>query len=209
MNAYSDLIRPKAVLAVIISGAALILVSGCDTQKTDTSAMAPAAAPAAEPVTKPVTTSVGTEIDDSVVTAKVKSALLADPDIKSFDLKVETRKGEVMLSGFVGNLAQADRAILVASGVEGVKVVTNKMDLKDGAATVGNTVDDGIITAKIKAALLADPNIKSLDIAVVTSKGEAQLSGFVNNQNQIDRATELARAVDGVKAVSSVMSVKK
>ena len=201
MNVFSDLIRPRVIVKVILSGAALILVSGCDTQKTESSVMAPAA--------KSVTTSVGTEIDDGVVTAKVKSALLADPDVKSFDLKVETRKGEVMLSGFVGNLAQAERAIVVARGVEGVKVVTNKMDLKDGAATVGNTVDDGIITAKIKAALLTDPNIKSLDIAVVTSKGEAQLSGFVNNQNQIDRATELARAVDGVKAVSSVMSIKK
>jgi len=85
MNAFSDLIHPKAVLAVVVSGAALILVSGCDTQKTESSVMAPAA--------KSVTTSVGTEIDDGVVTAKVKSALLADPDVKSFDLKVETRKG--------------------------------------------------------------------------------------------------------------------
>jgi hyperosmotically inducible protein len=43
-------------------------------------------------------TTVGTEIDDTVVTTKVKSALLADADIKSFDLKVETRKGAVQLS---------------------------------------------------------------------------------------------------------------
>ena len=83
------------------------------------------------------------------------------------------------------------------------------MDLKQGAATVGNTVDDGIITAKVKSALLADPNIKSFDIAVVTRKGEAQLSGFVDNQTQIVHATELARAVDGVKSVASEMSVKK
>ena len=201
MNAFPNLIRPNVVLGVIFSGAALILVSGCDTQKADTRATAPA--------TAPVATSVGTEIDDGVVTAKVKSALLADPDIKSFDLKVETRKGEVMLSGFVSNQAQVDRAILVARGVEGVKAVANKMDLKEGAATVGNTVDDGIITAKVKSALLADPDIKSLDIAVVTSKGEAQLSGFVDNQTQIDRAIEVARAVDGVKSVASQMSVKK
>src|SRR3990172_12374187 len=141
MNAFPYLIRPNVVLRLIFSGAALILVSGCDTQKADTRATAPA--------TAPVATSVGTEIDDGVVTAKVKSALLADPDIKSFDLKVETRKGEVMLSGFVSNQAQVDRAILVARGVEGVKAVANKMDLKEGgAATVGNTVDDGIITAK-------------------------------------------------------------
>ena len=197
MNVFQDLIRPNAILCAILSGAALILVSGCDTQKADTRAAAP------------TTTSVGTEIDDSVVTAKVKSALLADPDIKSFDLKVETRKGEVMLSGFVGSQAQVDRAILVARGVEGVKDVANKMDLKEGDATVGNIVDDGIVTAKVKSALLADPSIKSFDIAVVTRKGEAQLSGFVENQAQIDRATELARAVDGVKSVANEMSVKK
>jgi len=43
----------------------------------------------------------------------------------------------------------------------------------------------------------------------VTRKGEAQLSGFVDNQTQIDHATELARAVDGVKSVANEMSVKK
>lgn len=197
MNAFSDLIRPKVILGVIFSGAALVLASGCDNRQADTHATAPA------------TTSVGTEIDDGIVTAKVKSALLADPDVKSFGLKVETRNGEVMLSGFVGNQAQMDHAILIARGVQGVKVVTNKMNLKEGAATVGNTVDDGIITAKIKSALLADPNIKSFDIAVVTRKGETQLSGFVDNQTQIDHATDLARAVEGVKSVANEMSVKK
>jgi len=189
---------PNAMLKVVISGAALlVLVSGCDRQKTETQA---STAPG---------TSVGTEIDDGVVTTRVKSALLSDPEIKSFDLKVETRKGEVMLSGFVGNQAQADRAIQVAQGTAGVKLVTNKMDLKDGPATVGNKLDDGIITAKVKSALLADPGIKSFDIAVVTRKGEAQLSGFVNTQKQIDLAVELARSVEGVTSVSNEMSVKK
>ena len=197
MNAFSDLIRPNAILTVIFSGAALVLVSGCDSLQADTRATAPA------------TTSIGKGIDDGIVTAKVKSALLADPDIRSFEIKVETRNGEVMLSGFVGNQAQVDRAILVARGVEGVKVVTDNVTLKEGAATVGNTVDDAIITTKVKSALLADPNIKSFDIAVVTRKGEAQLSGFVDNQTQIDHATELARAVDNVKSVANEMSIKK
>lgn len=197
MKTFSDLIRPNVALGLLIFSAALILVSGCDNRQADTR------------TTAPVTTSVGTEIDDGIVTAKVKSALLADPDIKSFELKVETRNGEVMLSGFVGSQAHVDRAIQVARGVQGVKVVTNKMSLKEGAATVGNTVDDGIITTKIKSALLADPNIKSLDISVVTRKGEVQLSGFVNNQAQIDQATALARAVEGVKSVANEMSIKK
>ncbi len=159
--------------------------------------------------TTPPSTTVGTEIDDSVVTARVKSALLADPNVKSFDFKVDTRKGEVLLSGFVDNLTQIDRAIEVTRGVEGVKNVQNKVSLKGAATTVGNNVDDGIVTAKVKAALVADAIVKSLDIAVVTRKGVVQLSGFVDNQGQIDRAIEVAHGIEGVRSVSNEMSIKK
>jgi len=157
----------------------------------------------------PPSTTVGTEIDDSVVTAKVKSALIEDADIKSFDLKVETRKGEVMLSGFVDSPSQMERAVAIARAIVGVKNIDNKMSLKGTATSVGNKVDDGIITTKVKAALLADSSVKSLDIAVVTRKGEVQLSGFVNNQSQIDQAIEVVRKIEGVSSVNNQMSIKK
>jgi hyperosmotically inducible protein len=152
---------------------------------------------------------VGTEIDDSVVTTKVRSALLQEEAVKSYDLKVETRKGEVQLSGFVDNQSQMETAIAVTRGVEGVKNIDNRMSLKGGTATVGSKVDDGIITTKVKAALLADASVKSLDIAVVTRKGEVQLSGFVNNQGQIDHAVEVAHTIEGVSSVGNQMSIKK
>lgn len=76
------------------------------------------------------TTTVGTELDDSVITTKVKSALLSDPDVKSFDIQTETRKGEVQLSGFVDNDTQVERAVAVARAVEGVTSVSNKMSVK-------------------------------------------------------------------------------
>jgi len=154
-------------------------------------------------------TTVGTDIDDSVVTSSVKSVLLADSDIKSFDFKVETRKGEVMLSGFVDNQAQLDRATAATRSVPGVKSVQNNVILKGAPSTVGNKVDDGIITSKVKAALLGDANVKSFDIAVVTRKDEVLLSGFVDNQAQMDRAMEVARGIDGVRLVSNQMSIKK
>jgi hyperosmotically inducible protein len=157
----------------------------------------------------PRPTTVGTKIDDGVVTTKVKSALIADPDVKGLDIKVETRKGEVQLSGFVDSQAQVDRAVQIASGVEGVNAIDNKMSLKAGKATVGNTVDDSIVTAKVKTALVADSTVKSSDIAVVTRKGDVQLSGYVDNQSQIDRAIEVARGIDGVKKVENKMAVKK
>lgn len=195
MNTQNKLL----VLTITLVGA--LSIAGCG--KSDEKA-APPAGPKPE-----AKTTVGTEIDDNVITTKVKSALLADPDTKSFDIKVETRKGEVQLSGFVDNQTQIDRAIAVARGVEGVKNVDNKMNFKTTATTMGDKIDDAVITTKVKAALLADERVKSSDIATVTRDGEVQLSGFVDNQTQIDQATTVARGVEGVKNVINEMSIKK
>ena len=62
--------------------------------------------------------------------------------------------------------------------------------------------------AGVIKALLADPDIKSFDINVVTSKGEVQLTGFVDNQSQIDRATAVARAAEGAGSVRNELMVK-
>ena len=187
--------RKFTVLGVTLAAAMSFLTIGCNRQD--------------EPSAVAAKTTVGTEIDDTVVTTKVKSALFADAEIKSFDLKVETRKGAVQLSGFVDNQAQVERAIAATRAVEGVTSVENGISLKAGNATLGNTVDDGIVTSKVKSALLADPNIKSFDIAVVTRKGEVQLSGFVDNQTQIDLAIALAGKVEGVARVDNELSIKK
>ena len=184
------------VLNSTLAGLLVIFAAGCN-KPADTSG------------TAPPTTTVGMEIDDSVLTASVKSALLADPDVKSVDFKVETRKGEVLLSGFVDSQAQIDRANAVAKGVSGVKNVLNNATVKESTITVGNTVDDGVVTSRVKAALLGDESTKSRDIAIVTRKGEVQLSGFVDNQQQIDRAIEITRGIQGVSGVSNEMSIKK
>lgn len=172
-----------------------VIVTGCDRNT---------------PVTAVPPVSVGVALDDTVMTTKVKTALLGDESIKGFDIKVVTRKGTVQLSGFVDNQTQLDRAVYVAHGVEGVTAVENNMTLKEGkAATVGNTLDDSIITTRVKTVLLADPDVKGVEIGVVTRKGEVQLSGFVGTQVQIDRAVALAQVVEGVQSVVNQMSVKK
>ncbi len=188
--------RNLLVFGATLAGAAALFAAGCGDR------------PAEQP--KPAaSTTLGTEIDDTVVTGKVKSALLADADIKSFDLQVETRKGVVQLSGFVDNQQQIDRAATTTAGVAGVTSIENRISLRSGPSTIGSKVDDGVITSTVKSALLSDPGIKSLDIAVVTNQGRVQLSGFVDNQAQIDQAVALARKVDGVAGIDNEMSIKK
>ena len=72
----------------------------------------------------------GEYVDDSVITLKVKSAIFADESLKSSEVNVETFKGVVQLSGFVNSQADIQRAVVIASDVNGVKSVKNSMQLK-------------------------------------------------------------------------------
>ena len=73
---------------------------------------------------------VGEYADDAMITAKVKTAILNDPMLKATEINVETYKGVVQLSGFVGSRDAELRAAEVARGVSGVKAVNNDMQLK-------------------------------------------------------------------------------
>lgn len=70
-------------------------------------------------------------LDDSVVTTKVKSAMLGESSLKSLEIGVETYKGVVQLSGFVASMAQINKAGEVARGVTGVQSVKNDLRLKN------------------------------------------------------------------------------
>jgi hyperosmotically inducible protein len=72
----------------------------------------------------------GQYVDDSAITTKVKSALLGDGAVKSFEIKVETFKGVVQLSGFVDTADQSAAATRDAMSVSGVKDVRDNLTLK-------------------------------------------------------------------------------
>lgn len=79
----------------------------------------------------PTAESTGELVDDSVITTKVKTAFLQDKDVKATDISVETFKGIVQLSGFVGSPKEMDHAARIASQVPGVKGVRNDIRLKE------------------------------------------------------------------------------
>ena len=72
----------------------------------------------------------GEYVDDSVITTKVKAAILNEPELKVAEINVETFKGVVQLSGFVSSQTAENKAVDVARGVGGVKSVKNDMRLK-------------------------------------------------------------------------------
>ena len=74
--------------------------------------------------------------------------------------------------------------------------------------TAGEFVDDAVITAKVKASLANDPQVKAREISVETFKGDVQLSGFVADPRDAQRAVEIARGVKGVTSVKNDIRAK-
>ena len=72
----------------------------------------------------------GEYVDDTVITTKVKAAILNEPTLKSAEINVETFKGIVQLSGFVSSQDAVNKAVMVTRGIGGVKSVKNDMRLK-------------------------------------------------------------------------------
>jgi osmotically-inducible protein OsmY len=72
----------------------------------------------------------------------------------------------------------------------------------------GEFIDDSVITTKVKASIFNEPTLKSTEINVETFKGDVQLSGFVAQPQDAQKAVELARGVKGVVSVKNDIRVK-
>ncbi|PWF54791.1 BON domain-containing protein [Massilia glaciei] len=80
--------------------------------------------------TSPTDRRVGTVLEDTAISARVKTALAADPDVNAFDVQVETFRGTVLLSGFVDSPENAMRAVQAARQVEGVQEIKSAIVIK-------------------------------------------------------------------------------
>lgn len=101
--------KSKSLLAAVLFGSAIAIGSvGC-THLGDKSA--------------------GAIIDDATITTKVKAKFVEDPTVKAMDIKVNTYKGVVQLSGFAHTMAEAEKAAQIARNTSGVKSVKNDIRL--------------------------------------------------------------------------------
>ena len=74
--------------------------------------------------------------------------------------------------------------------------------------TAGQVLDDSVITTKVKSAIFEEPTLKVFQINVKTYQGKVLLSGFVDSQQTVQKAGEVARAVPGVVSVENSLVVK-
>lgn len=121
----------SGLLALALVGASLL--AGCQKQTTTTETPAGTKSTTTVSPTPTASQAVGQAADaagDAVVTAKVKTAFLADTAVKGLQINVDTSNGVVTLTGALDNAPNVERAVTIAKGIDGVKSVVNRLTVK-------------------------------------------------------------------------------
>jgi hyperosmotically inducible protein len=131
---------------------------------------------------------------------------------------VSTQDKVVTLTGNLNSQAEKDRALEIARSTPGVKNVVDMLAVRTSAEsgeapdpnrTVGEHIDDAVITAAVKSRLLDDPQVKGLRIDVDTRQGVVFLTGTAGSQEEVDRAVELARTTEHVREVKPNLIIRR
>jgi hyperosmotically inducible periplasmic protein len=144
------------------------------------------------------------EVTDSWLTAKIKIALYSDERVKGRQISVETVHRTVRLRGKVDSDEARTAAASIAEGIEHVQAVKNDLEvvaIEDRKAT---DVSDKDITSQVKARFSKATQLTEIDVR--TDGGLVTLTGAAPSIGASARASELARAVSGVRAVRNELT---
>ncbi|QND85086.1 BON domain-containing protein [Chromobacterium vaccinii] len=154
----------------------------------------------------------GEAIDDSTITASIKSKLYWSQRTERLPITVKTERGHVVLRGTADSLSSRNFAGQLALSTRGVESVDNQLQVngKTSAAAIDDTqesvrteLSDSWITTKVKSTFLYSNNVAGSNIAVSTLHGVVTLRGMVETGAERALAIELAQNVRGVKSVKA------
>lgn len=142
---------------------------------------------------------------DSAISAKIDESLEASTTVKARQVNIQTREAVVYLTGVVDSEDSRREAGRIAWRTAGVDGVVN--DLTVGERTVGDWVDDTLISSRLKAQLIADTDVRASDIDVSSSQGVVTLIGRVRTNAMKQDAERIARGINGVTDVHNELVV--
>ena len=149
----------------------------------------------------------GQSVDDSTTQAAVKAKLVGDDFMGGMGINIETHKGVVQLGGWIDDAEAGAKAAELAAGVDGVASVDNQLHVKQGKASMGQSLDDTVITTKTKAAHAESDLCSSLSVNVDTYNGVVLLTGFASSDEEKDACGAATANVPNVKDVINGINV--
>lgn len=155
-------------------------------------------------------TNIKKSVGDSIITTAIKAKIALNKALNPFNIKVQTKKGIVALSGDVSSKTAYSKAITIAQSVDGVKVI----DAKN--LTVNNSktpLTDLGITARIRGKILQkklfnEAQIGKLNFSIETRNRVVYLNGKVESSAIRDNLLKIIRSVDGVKNIKDLLKVQ-
>ena len=151
------------------------------------------------------------ESSDTWISMKVKAALVYHRNVNAHKTEVFVKDGIVTLKGEAASQAQKELTTEFAKDIDGVKEVKNEMTVAAVSPkpneTVGEKIDDGSITAQVKASLLSHRSTSVLKTKVATTEGVVTLGGKAKNAAEKDLVTKLVEDINGVKSVVNNMTI--
>ncbi|MBD3345285.1 MAG: BON domain-containing protein, partial [Chitinivibrionales bacterium] len=141
-------------------------------------------------------------IADSTITRAVESDLKWDNAVSSHLIDITTKKGIVIMSGYVDNLLSRDRAERIAETIKGVRGVVNRIKIRPIDRT------DSEIKSSLLSAIALDPALKEQDISVKVRKGRVVLKGTVGSRSQMLLALKVAKGVSGIVEIENEILIQ-
>lgn len=145
---------------------------------------------------------------DSWITAKTKIALYSDDRVSGSDINVDTQNGTVTLRGKVATADEKRAAQEVSKTVDGVAAVRNELQVVPAAERKAVNAEDKDLKNAIEKRIKQDARLKGSDIDVQVDRGVVTLMGDVKDVGARARASEVARAVPGVRSVKNELREK-
>lgn len=162
---------------------------------------------AKESLLKPKPT-VGEKLDDTVITAHVKMALLLHRSTCTFQTEITTNDGVVVIHGTVQNSGEKEFTTKLIEDIHGVKSVQNEMTIAKDTSSVGEKICDSAITAKVKMALALQRSTGALRTSVTTIDEVVTVSGKAKNSAEKELVSRVVEDIDGVEKVVNIMTIE-
>ncbi|MEQ8557579.1 MAG: BON domain-containing protein [Henriciella sp.] len=147
---------------------------------------------------------VGEAVDDATTSNEIKAKLLDEGGLGEVD--VEVAQGLVLLSGRVSTPEQRVRAEDLAWSSTRTRDVANEIKIEKPGGFFANASDE-LITARVRASLVASKEVKSINFNIETYDGVVYLMGIARTQSELTEAAERASLVGGVQKVVSYVRV--
>ncbi len=142
---------------------------------------------------------IGAAIDDTVLQARVKDAMLQKSNV-FLRVGTEVLEGRVLLTGSVQNPEDRVEAVRLTWSVPGVREVLNEIQVAERGGIAANFAD-ARITSTLRVQLMGDRNVRDINYSIDTVNGVVYLMGIAQDQAEMDRVVGYARNISGVKQV--------